>query len=71
MQIPFVGFQPVRTSEHMASAGVFVLMNAYAFLKYLQTYLTSAEFKTLFFASVTSVAGVVFLTVVGLTYAGI
>lgn len=21
MQIPFVGFQPIRTSEHMASAG--------------------------------------------------
>ena len=21
MQIPFVGFQPVRTSEHMAAAG--------------------------------------------------
>ncbi len=25
MQIPFVGFQPVKTSEHMASAGRFVL----------------------------------------------
>lgn len=22
MQIPFVGFQPVRTSEHMAAAGM-------------------------------------------------
>lgn len=22
MQIPFVGFQPIKTSEHMASAGV-------------------------------------------------
>ena len=22
MQIPFVGFQPIRTSEHMAAAGV-------------------------------------------------
>ena len=26
MQIPFVGFQPVKTSEHMASAGVFALL---------------------------------------------
>ena len=25
MQIPFVGFQPIRTSEHMASAGEFAL----------------------------------------------
>lgn len=26
MQIPFVGFQPLRTSEHMASLGVFALI---------------------------------------------
>ena len=24
MQIPFVGFQPIRTSEHMAAAGTYV-----------------------------------------------
>ena len=24
MQIPFVGFQPVRTSEHMAAAGLYL-----------------------------------------------
>ena len=26
MQVPFVGFQPLRTSEHMASIGVFALL---------------------------------------------
>ena len=26
MQIPFVGFQPIKTSEHMASAGMYILM---------------------------------------------
>jgi dolichyl-diphosphooligosaccharide--protein glycosyltransferase len=26
MQIPFVGFQPVKTSEHMAAFGVFGLL---------------------------------------------
>ena len=26
MNIPFVGFQPIKTSEHMASAGVFALL---------------------------------------------
>ena len=31
MQIPFVGFQPIRTSEHMASAGQLVNM---LFIKY-------------------------------------
>lgn len=33
MQVPFVGFQPVRTSEHMASAGVFVLLQVDLFIK--------------------------------------
>lgn len=70
MQIPFVGFQPVRTSEHMASAGVFVLLNAYALLKYLQTFFSKSEMKTLFFGAVAGVAGFVFLAVVVLTYAG-
>ncbi|XP_032807587.1 dolichyl-diphosphooligosaccharide--protein glycosyltransferase subunit STT3B [Petromyzon marinus] len=70
MQIPFVGFQPVRTSEHMAAAGVFVLLQAYAFLQYLRERLTRQEFKTLFFVAVALAAGVVFLTVVYLTYAG-
>ena len=27
MQIPFVGFQPLRTSEHMAALGFFILLN--------------------------------------------
>ncbi|XP_013778011.2 dolichyl-diphosphooligosaccharide--protein glycosyltransferase subunit STT3B-like [Limulus polyphemus] len=70
MQIPFVGFQPVRTSEHMASAGVFVLLNAFAFLKYLQSFMSRTEFKSLFLIAITSVAAVVFISVVILTYTG-
>merc|ERR1712088_798095 len=71
MQIPFVGFQPVKTSEHMAAAGVFALLQAIALLKYLQNYLTKSEFKTFFFFAASSAAGLVFLTVVGLTWAGV
>uniref|UniRef100_A0A8B9NVK6 dolichyl-diphosphooligosaccharide--protein glycotransferase n=1 Tax=Apteryx owenii TaxID=8824 RepID=A0A8B9NVK6_APTOW len=52
MQIPFVGFQPIRTSEHMAAAGVFALLQAYAFLQYLRDRLTKQEFQTLFFLGV-------------------
>uniref|UniRef100_A0A667ZUG8 Dolichyl-diphosphooligosaccharide--protein glycosyltransferase subunit STT3B n=1 Tax=Myripristis murdjan TaxID=586833 RepID=A0A667ZUG8_9TELE len=70
MQIPFVGFQPIRTSEHMAAAGVFVLLQAYAFLQYLKDRLTRQEFQTLFFLGVSLAAGVVFLTVIYLTYTG-
>ena len=70
MQIPFVGFQPVRTSEHMASAGVFLLLNAYAFLKYIQNFMTRSEIKTFFVTAVIVTAGVVFSGVVMLTYTG-
>uniref|UniRef100_A0A674NAW7 Dolichyl-diphosphooligosaccharide--protein glycosyltransferase subunit STT3B n=1 Tax=Takifugu rubripes TaxID=31033 RepID=A0A674NAW7_TAKRU len=70
MQIPFVGFQPIRTSEHMAAAGVFVLLQVYAFLQYLKNRLTRHEFQTLFFLGVSVAAGVVFLSVIYLTYTG-
>ncbi|TKS81608.1 Dolichyl-diphosphooligosaccharide--protein glycosyltransferase subunit STT3B [Collichthys lucidus] len=70
MQIPFVGFQPIRTSEHMAAAGVFVLLQVYAFLQYLKDRLTRQEFQTLFFLGVSVAAGVVFLSVIYLTYTG-
>lgn len=70
MQIPFVGFQPVRTSEHMASAGVFVLIQAYAFLKYLQSIMSKAQFKIYLLAGSAIVAGLVFTTVIVLTQLG-
>lgn len=70
MQIPFVGFQPVRTSEHMASAGVFVLLQAYAFLIYLQSFIPKAQLKTFFITAVAMAAGLVFVSVVFLTYVG-
>merc|ERR1719225_2053423 len=71
MQIPFVGFQPVRTSEHMASAGVFALLQAVAFLKYLQQYLTKSEFKSFFLLVGVAAAGIGFVVMVGLTWAGV
>ncbi|CRK87989.1 CLUMA_CG001775, isoform A [Clunio marinus] len=71
MQIPFVGFQPIRTSEHMAASGVFALLVAVGALKHLQTVLTKQEFKRLFIFGGLAAAAVVFLTVVGLTMAGV
>lgn len=70
MQIPFVGFQPIRTSEHMAAMGVFALLMAVAFLKYLQSVLSKSEFKKLFifgslFAAIIVFAAVVLLTLMG------
>ncbi|KAK3867873.1 hypothetical protein Pcinc_026702 [Petrolisthes cinctipes] len=69
--IPFVGFQPIRTSEHMAAAGVFALVNAWAVLKYLQSVMTKAEFTHFFLGASCVAAGGVFLVVVGLTWMGV
>ena len=44
MQIPFVGFQPVETSEHMAAFGVFGLCQIYAFVEYLRARLKPENF---------------------------
>uniref|UniRef100_A0A1B6LG56 dolichyl-diphosphooligosaccharide--protein glycotransferase n=2 Tax=Graphocephala atropunctata TaxID=36148 RepID=A0A1B6LG56_9HEMI len=71
MQIPFVGFQPIRTSEHMAASGVFVLLIAISALKYIQSFLSKAEFKYFFMFAALATAGFVFCTVVALTYAGV
>merc|ERR1719462_630130 len=71
MQIPFVGFQPVRTSEHMASAGVFALLQAVAFIKYLQNFLSKSEFKYVFFVGGSVAAALIFAAVVGLTWLGV
>ncbi|KAL5284863.1 STT3B family protein [Megaselia abdita] len=71
MQIPFVGFQPIRTSEHMAAMGVFALLMAVAFLKHLQTVLSKTEFKKLFIAGALIAAGIVFLMVVLATVLGV
>ncbi|XP_074653776.1 dolichyl-diphosphooligosaccharide--protein glycosyltransferase subunit STT3B-like [Tubulanus polymorphus] len=70
MQIPFVGFQPLRTSEHMAAAGVFALLQAYGGLKYVQSFLSKREFRNFFIFASLVAAGLVFAGVVGLTYAG-
>lgn len=71
MQIPFVGFQPIRTSEHMAASGVFALIMAVAVLKHLQTVLSKQEFKKLFIIGGLVAAALVFAAVVLLTLCGV
>lgn len=71
MQIPFVGFQPIRTSEHMAASGVFALILAVGALKHLQTILSRQEFKKLFIFGGLVAAGLVFAAVVVLTLCGV
>jgi dolichyl-diphosphooligosaccharide--protein glycosyltransferase len=70
MQIPFVGFQPVTSSEHMAAFGVFGLCQLYAFNEYIKSKL-SQHFYDILFRSLVLLIGFValsagvFLTVIG------
>lgn len=70
MQIPFVGFQPVRTSEHMAALGVFGLLQLIALTELTRKYVSSAQFKVLVRSFVALVAVLAFGALVLLTYAG-
>ncbi|KAI3382969.1 hypothetical protein SNEBB_003131 [Seison nebaliae] len=47
MQISFVGFQPVQTSEHMGSLGVFGLCQIYTFTQYISTKMDREKFQKL------------------------
>lgn len=48
MQISFVGFQPIQSSEHMAALGVFGLCQILAFYNYTKSKLTQDQFDILF-----------------------
>jgi len=65
MQISFVGFQPVQSSEHMAALGVFGLCQIFAFIEYVRSKLSKEQFGVLF-RSVTIVAAVVGLGAFGI-----
>jgi len=71
MQIPFVGFQPIRTSEHMAAAGVFGLLQIYGAVVFLTSRLTKSEAKYLLFAVIVLAAGLVVLGITALTWMGV
>lgn len=60
MQISFVGFQPVQSSEHMAALGVFGLCQIHGFVDYLRSKMTKDNFNLLFKSLVLLVGGVLF-----------
>jgi dolichyl-diphosphooligosaccharide--protein glycosyltransferase len=70
MQIPFVGFQPVTSSEHMAALGVFGLCQLYAFNEYMKSKLSRENYDILFRSVVMALATIGFsvgaiLTLIG------
>ncbi|KAH6936845.1 hypothetical protein HPB50_023724 [Hyalomma asiaticum] len=58
MQISFVGFQPVQSSEHMAALGVFGLCQLHAFVDYVRSKLPKEHFELLFRTVVVATATV-------------
>ncbi|KAI9889160.1 MAG: oligosaccharyl transferase stt3 subunit [Vezdaea aestivalis] len=70
MQIPFVGFLPIRSSEHMSALGVFGLLQLVGGVEFVRQQVPSRQFQTLLRALVViifavSVGGLVLLTVSG------
>lgn len=47
MQVPFVGFLPIRTSEHMAALGVFGLLQLIAFVEVVRSLVPGKQFQLL------------------------
>jgi dolichyl-diphosphooligosaccharide--protein glycosyltransferase len=70
MQIPFVGFLPIRSSEHMSALGVFGLLQLVGFVEFVRSGVPSKHFATLLRGFVLlvfaiSFGGLVLLTVTG------
>jgi dolichyl-diphosphooligosaccharide---protein glycosyltransferase len=70
MQVPFVGFQPVRTSEHMAAMGMFLLMQVAMGIEYLRSLVAKERLEILLRTALIAAAGAVFLGVVLATSMG-
>ncbi|KAF8652598.1 hypothetical protein AX16_004318 [Volvariella volvacea WC 439] len=70
MQVPFVGFQPVKTSEHMAALGVFGLLQIVAFAELVRSHVSSQQFQRLLYMSVSAIGVLGALTFAGMTYKG-
>jgi len=60
MQIPFVGFLPIRSNDHMAALGVFGLIQLVAFGDYVKSRVPTKQFKSFL------VVSIVLITVLGI-----
>ncbi|KAJ2723727.1 oligosaccharyl transferase stt3 subunit [Coemansia sp. Benny D115] len=70
MQIPFVGFQPTFTSEHMAALGTFGLIQLVAFAHFARTLVPAKQFRILLRGAIVTLfavglGGLVLLTMSG------
>ena len=64
MQVFFVGFRVIQTSDHLATHGVFLVMQAWAFVKWSTSQLSEAYRRKLFWTALV-VAAAAFAVVIG------
>jgi dolichyl-diphosphooligosaccharide--protein glycosyltransferase len=70
MQVPFVGFLPLRTSEHMAALGVFGLLQLVAFVEIVRRLVPGKQFQLLLRTFVVAAFVISFAVLVLLTVSG-
>lgn len=70
MQIPFVGFLPIRSNDHMAALGIFGLIQLVAFGSYVKLQIPSKQFNAFLTVSIFMIFAIGVSGLVGLTYAG-
>jgi dolichyl-diphosphooligosaccharide---protein glycosyltransferase len=71
MQVPFVGFLPIRSSDHMSALGIFGLIQLVGFIQFLRGQLPSKQFQTLLVGTVFAIFAVSFLGLIALTVSGV
>jgi dolichyl-diphosphooligosaccharide--protein glycosyltransferase len=71
MQVPFVGFLPIRSSDHMSALGIFGLIQLVGFIEFLRGQLPSKQFQTLLVGAVFAIFAVSLLGLIGLTVSGV
>lgn len=69
MQVTFVGFQPVQSSEHMAAFGVFGLLQLFGAFNWVKSQMSAENFQVFYRTTLIVLigAGISALTVATLT----
>ncbi|RAL07428.1 dolichyl-diphosphooligosaccharide--protein glycosyltransferase subunit STT3 [Aspergillus homomorphus CBS 101889] len=71
MQIPFVGFLPIRNSDHMSALGIFGLLQLVAFADFVRGFIPGKHFQRLLTTMIIVVFGVALVGLVVLTVSGV
>ena len=71
MQVPFVGFLPIRSSDHMSALGIFGLIQLVGFIQFLRGQLPSKQFQTLLVGTVFAIFAISLVGLVALTLSGV